>query len=372
MKYKIAIVSNTSWNLYNFRRSLANAIKEAGYDVVMIAPYDNYSELLKNDFIYKNVDIDNDGTNPIQDIKTVFSFFFVYKNVKPDVILSYTIKPNIYGTVAASFLRIKIINNISGLGTVFITKNLLTKIAKILYKLSHRYAAKVFFQNEDDYNLFLEKNLISKEKADILPGSGIDTDLFKPVENVKKDGIFRFLLIARLLKDKGVFEYIDAARKIKKQYKNVEFQVLGALDVSNITAISREAVNRWVDEEVITYLGHTDDVRKFIAQADCIVLPSYREGTPRTLLEAASMAKPIVTTNTVGCKDVVDDGKTGFLCKVKNVNDLATKLTRMLNLSSQECEKMGKLGREKIIREYNEKIVIKKYLDTIKEVLNQK
>jgi len=369
LKKKIAIVSNTSWNLYNFRTNLAYALQSAGYEVVMIAPYDTYSEILKRDFSYHDVNINNKGRNPLEDIKTIMHFFQVYRDVKPDVILSYTIKPNIYGTVAASLLNIKTINNISGLGTVFITKNLITKIAKFLYKSSHKKASAVFFQNRDDYDLFIQKKLIDPKKADILPGSGIDTAKFKPIISDKKDHIFRFLLIARLLKDKGVYEYVDAARRLKKKYKDIEFQLLGSLDASNLTAISKEAVDRWVDEEVVTYLGHTDDVTEYISKVDCVVLPSYREGTPRTLLEAASMAKPIVTTNTVGCKDVVEDGITGFLCNVKDCKDLADKLEKMILLTEDERKQMGKLGREKMRKQYDEKIVIQKYLESIEELL---
>lgn len=371
MSYKIAIVSNTSWNLYNFRRNLAYALKEHGYEVVMVAPYDKYSELLKKDFAYHDVAINNKGRNPLEDLKTIFHFFQVYKEIKPDVILSFTIKPNIYGTIAATFLNIKAVNNISGLGTLFITRNIFTKLAKKMYKFSHRHASKIFFQNRDDYDFFIEKRLIDSSQAEILPGSGIDTERFKPIPYQKGDEVFRFLLIARLLKDKGVFEYVDAARKLKKKYKFLEFQLLGSLDASNLTAISREAVERWEEEEIVTYLGHTDDVRPFIANVDCVVLPSYREGTPRTLLEAASMAKPIVTTDTVGCRDVVEDGKTGFLCHVRDAKDLADKLEKMLHLSDEEREKMGELGRQKMIKEYDEKIVIDRYLSTIDILLGQ-
>jgi glycosyltransferase involved in cell wall biosynthesis len=372
LKKRVAIVSNTSWNLYNFRRNLAKSLEVAGYEVIMIAPRDSYSDLLEQDFVYEDVKIDNDGTNPIQDLKTVVSFYGVYKKLRPDIVLSYTIKPNIYGTIAANLLNIKVIKNISGLGTVFIKKSLATKVAKLLYKFSNQRASKVFFQNQDDGDLFVKKHLVDKDKVHILPGSGVDTENFLPVKYEKKDKIFRFLLIARILKDKGIFEYVDAAREMKKKYKNIEFQLLGSLDVANVTAISKEAVDRWISDDLINYLGATDDVRNYISQVDCIVLPSYREGTPRTLLESASMQKPIVTTDTVGCKDVVDDGKTGFLCKVKDSKDLEDKMIKMMNLTDNDRSKMGKLGREKMLEKYDEKIVIQKYINSIEKILTTK
>jgi glycosyltransferase involved in cell wall biosynthesis len=306
----------------------------------------------------------------LEDFKTLIEFYKLYKKIKPDIILNFTIKPNIYSTLAGSFFNIKCVNNISGLGTLFINQNLATKIAKFLYKFSQKKAYKVFFQNKDDLNLFVKENLIDRNKCDLLPGSGVDIEKFKPLKIKKKDNIFRFLLIARMLWDKGIGEYIEAARIIKQKYRDVEFLLLGAVGVDNPSAISLKQIKKWENEGIIKYLGVSDNVKLEIAKADCIVLPSfYREGVPRVLLEAAAMEKPIITTNNVGCKEVVDDGLNGFLCEVKNAKDLADKMEKMLNLSEKERIKMGKKGREKIIREFDEKIVIEKYLKVIKEVL---
>ena len=372
---KIVICLNTSWNIYNFRLNLARALKNAGYQVILVAPYDAYSEKLKDEFEYHDIYMNNKGTNPKEDIKTLIGFYKLYKTIKPDVVLNYTIKPNIYGNIACGLLGVKTINNISGLGTVFIKESLVTKVVKWLYKYSLGKSSKVFFQNSDDRDLFVKNKLVEFVKCDLLPGSGIDTNKFVPVEYKKEDDTFRFLLIARMLWDKGVGEYVEAARIIKnlelkiKNNKNVEFQLLGSLDAANNTTISKEQMNIWVDEGLVNYLGVTDDVKEFIKKADCIVLPSYREGTPRTLLESASMVKPIVTTNVAGCKEVVDDSVNGYLCEVRNSADLADKMEMMLNLSEDERKLMGEAGRAKMINEFDESIVINKYLKVIKEVL---
>ena len=245
----------------------------------------------------------------------------------------------------------------------------MTKIAKWLYKYSQSKASKIFFQNSDDFEMFICEKLVDKQKCDILPGSGVDTEKFKPLNLEKKDNIFRFLLVARMLWDKGIGEYVEAAKIVKQKYSDVEFQLLGFLDVANKTAISKKQMQKWVDSGIVNYLGVSDNVKEQIAQSDCIVLPSfYREGTPRVLLESASMAKPIITTDSVGCRNVVDDGINGFLCKVKNSQDLANKMEMMINLSEDERRVMGKAGREKMIKEFDEKIVIEKYLNAIRRL----
>ncbi|MDM1545271.1 glycosyltransferase family 4 protein [Ignatzschineria indica] len=369
MNRKIAIVVNSSWYAWNMRANLGFAFQKQGYEVVFICPYDKYSENIKEHFTYVDIEINSKGTNPIEDLKTIYRYYKTYKEIKPDIVLQYTIKPNIYGTIAASILNTPSINNIAGLGTLFIKQNFVTKIAKTLYKFSQKRATKIFFQNQDDFKMFVEENLVQQEKCDVLPGSGVDIDKFKPSKK-KDDGIFRFLLVARMLWAKGIQEFVDAAKILKQKNNNVEFQLLGHLDVESPTAISKEQMDIWVKDGYVNYLGSSDDVRVEIAQADCIVLPSfYREGTPRILLESASMEKPIITTNNVGCKDVVDDGINGFLCAVKNSKDLALKMEKMLNLSTDQRNAMGKAGREKMVKEFDEKIVIDKYLEAVRDIL---
>lgn len=368
---KVAIVSHNAWQAYNFRFNLAKNLQKSGYQVIFIAPYDKqYTPLIEKDFLFYKIDIDAKGINPISDFKTILSLYKLYKELHLDIVLNFTIKPNIYSSLVAGIIGINSISNITGLGTIFIKQSLVTQVAKLLYKTALKYNDKVFFQNSDDRDLFLHNRLITKEKTDLLPGSGVDLNKFAPVEK-EDDEVFRFLLIARLLKDKGVLEYIEAIKIVKKNYKNIEFQILGAVGVANKTAISEEELQLWIDDGLVTHLGTTDRVEEVIKTVDCVVLPSYREGTPRSLLEACAMKKPIITTNVVGCKEVVDDGRNGYLCEVRDAKDLANKMKLMINLSEKERTIMGEMGREKIVKEFDEKIVIDKYLKSIDEIFQK-
>ena len=370
---KIALSANTSWNIYNFRYSLIKELINKRYDVLIVTPYDKYTEKLRKLGCKTiNIYINSKSTNPIDDLKTLFQYLKIYKKEKPDIVLNFTIKPVIYGSLACSILGIKTINTITGLGTGFLKKNLTTKIIKFLYKISQRKVNQIFFQNKDDLEFFIKENLVDKRKADIIPGSGINTDEFKPIKVEKKADIFRFLLIARMLWDKGIGEYVEASKLIKRKYKNVEFLLLGAIGVNNPTAIPEEKIKEWEKEGIVKYLGTTDNIKIEIAKADCIVLPSYREGTSRVLLESASMEKPIITTDVPGCNNIVKNNWNGFLCKAKDAKDLADKMEKMINLSEEERIKMGKRGREKILKEFDEKIVIEKYIKVIDKLLQIK
>ena len=368
IRKRIAIVVNNSWSAWNFRANLAFAFKKFGYKVVFISPYDRYSENIKKHFGFQDISINSKGVNPIEDLKLVYNLYKIYKNLRPDIICHFNIKPNIYGTLAANILKIPSISNIAGLGTLFINQNFITKIAKSLYKFSQKKAIKIFFQNKNDFKMFVDEKLVQKDKCDVLPGSGVDIKKFKPLEK-KGNGEFKFLLISRMLWAKGIKDFIDAAKIIKEKYHDVDFQLLGYLDMKSPTAITKRQMEMWVSDGNVKYLGDSDDVREQIANADCIVLPSYyREGTPRVLLESASMQKPIITTNTVGCRDVVNDGINGYLCEEKNPKDLADKMEKILKLSNEQRDNMGKAGRIKIIKEFDEKIVIRKYVEAVEAI----
>jgi len=370
MMQKVVIVVNNAWYAYNFRFNLVKGLKKKGYEVVFIAPYDEkYSELLKQEFEFFNINIDAKGINPISDFKIMVSLYNLYKEMKPDVILTFTIKPNIYSSIVSALLGIKSISNITGLGTLFIKETLITKVAKLLYKVALGFNSRVFFQNSDDKELFINNNLVSENKCELLPGSGVDLNKFIPrVKNINDDK-FIFLLIARLLKDKGLLEFIEAIKIVKNKYSDVEFQILGEVGVANKTAVTQEELQTWIDDSLVNYLGTTDSVQDVIADVDCVVLPSYREGTPRSLLEACAMEKPIIATNVPGCKEVVDNGVNGFLCEVKSAGDLADKMKMMIDLSEEERVAMGIAGREKVMKEFDEKIVIDKYFKSIREIL---
>ena len=373
MSKKILININTAWNLFNFRAGLIGELIRLGYEVVAVAPRDEYVsklELLGCRFVH--LEMDNQGTSPFRDLLLLWRFWRLLRMEEPDLCLFYTVKPNVYGSLASTFCGIPYINNVAGLGAVFIGGGWLRVFVSTLYKLAFRSTSRVFFQNKDDIQLFLENNLISRQPTAVLPGSGIDLNRFSPVEvglDVTRNQPFKFLLIARMLKDKGVVEYVNAAQILKESGINAEFCLLGFLDVQNPAAISTEQMKTWTEQGFVKYLGSSDDVREHIAQADCIVLPSYREGTPRSLLEAAAMGKPIVATNVVGCKEVVVDGANGLLCEAKNALDLASKMKEMFLFSDGERKVMGEKGRLKMEQEFDELFVIQKYIEAIDLVL---
>jgi glycosyltransferase involved in cell wall biosynthesis len=363
---------NTAWNLVNFRAGLIQKLVSEGHDVIAVAPPDEYApRLAALGCRFVPLPMDNKGTHPGKDLVLLWRFYRLLKKERPDVLISYTVKPNIYGSLAAHKLGIPVINNIAGLGAVFIKNTWVTRLVKTLYRLALSKSARVFFQNEDDRTLFVSNGLVSQAITDRLPGSGIDLQKFSrtPLPN---QPTVRFLLVARMLWDKGVGEYVQAARILKQRGIDAEFCLLGFLDVKNPAAISRQQMDEWVEEGVVNYLGVSDDVVNVITDADCVVLPSYREGLPRTLLEAAAMARPIVTTNAVGCKEVVDDGINGFLCQPRDSLDLAEKLQQMVSLTLEQRTAMGLLGRQKVELEFDEKLVIQKYLIAIGEILTVK
>jgi len=397
MNRRVVIALNLAWNLVNFRAGLIRALVAEGYEVVAVAPYDEYAPRL--DALgcrYVPLPMDNQGTHPGQDLLLLWRFYRLLRRERPAVYLGYTVKPNVYGSLAAHALGIPVVNNIAGLGAVFIRNSPVTRVVRGLYRLALGRSKRVFFQNDEDLRMFVEGGLVRAEVAGRVPGSGIDLGRFAAVglpggrgrTNLTLSpetalspnpspargggetggGGIRFLLIARMLWDKGVGEYVAAARLVRQRHPEAEFCLLGFLDVKNPAAISREQMDEWVAEGVVNYLGVSDDVREQIAEADCVVLPSYREGTPRTLLEAAAMARPLIATDAVGCREVVEDGVNGYLCRVKDADDLAQKMERMIGLSDEERTVMGRHGRQKVEREFDERFVIEAYLKVIREV----
>ena len=361
---------NSSWNVYNFRLSLITSLQKKGYHITVIAPKDAYSEkLITHGCDFEDVPMDSRGINPVRDIVLIWALYKAYKKLRPDVVLHYTVKPNIYGTIAASMLRIPMINNVCGLGTVFLKSGLVSLIATSLYKIAFHFPNKVFFQNEDDLALFIRKKLIRSEITDLIPGSGIDLDKFKPEETPDNQGTsakpFTFLVISRLIYDKGIMEYVEAINILKEKGINARFQLLGAKDPVHKRGIPLEVIDKWINEGLIEYLGTTEDVRPIISNSDCVVLPSYREGMPRTLLEAASFEKPIITTNTPGCRHVVKNHLNGYLCEVRDAHDLAEKMYTIYHKSDEERTNMGKAGRLLVKEKYDEKIVIDRYIHSI-------
>lgn len=363
---RIVISANTSWYLFNFRKGTIKALLEKGCDVIAVAPVDPYSEKLRElGCHFEPLYMDRGSTNPIKDMRTTWHYYQIFLRLKPDLVFNFTPKVNIYSTLAARLVKAKVVNNIAGLGSLFVSHSLASRIAKLLYRISQPLADFVFFQNEEDRKLFLDAGIVKQQFTDRLPGSGVDLSRFV-VTPAPDDGSVKFILVARMLREKGVELYVEAARQLHQQYPNLEFNLLGFIDEDNPSGISRTQIEQWQNDGTINYLGTTDDVTKVLANQDCVVLPSYyREGVPKSLLEAAAMGKPIVTTDNVGCRETVDNGLSGFLCTPNDLLSLKNALDKIITMTHAQRKKFGCAGRIKIENEFDENMVIKAYLSQL-------
>jgi glycosyltransferase involved in cell wall biosynthesis len=333
---KIVVVAGVARSLTNFRGPLLKSIVDMGHEVVACAPdrpEDVIGGLAELGVAYQQVPIQRTGVNPLYDMGTVMSLRRLFLQLEPDYALFYTIKPVIYGSFAARMARVPhVFSMITGLGYAFsegsLKQRLLGSVVQTLYRHALKGNTAVFFQNPDDRQLFLETQLLRDPgKPVLINGSGVDLAHYRKVPQVTDQIVF--LLIARLLRDKGIYEYVEAARIVTRKHPDVVFRLVGPFD-SNPSAIGRSMVEEWQREGVIEYLGETRDVRPYIAESSVYVLPSYREGTPRTVLEAMAMGRPIVTTDAPGCRETVVDGANGYLVPVKNVNRLAEAMERFI------------------------------------------
>lgn len=367
---KILISINTAWNIVNFRAGLIQALVASGHEVVALAPPDKYvPKFSEFGCRFITLPMDSGGVNPFRDGVLLYRYWKILKREQPDVFLGYTVKPNIYGSIAAHALRIPVINNVAGLGSVFIKQGWLARLVQQLYRIALSRSYKVFFQNEDDYQFFVQCGIVPPAICDRVPGSGVDLSRFAFDVTVRPSHSFRFILIARMLWEKGIGQYVQAAKILQCEGLDAQWSLLGFLDAQNPAAIPREQIDKWVAEGLVDYLGESEDVRSEILASDCVVLPSYyREGVPRTLLEAAAIGRPIITTDTVGCREVVDDSVNGFLCQPKDVLDLVKQMKKMVNLAPSERADMAFEGRKKVERQFDEQIVITKYLKLIEEL----
>lgn len=365
---KFVLISNNLTSVKNFRTDLLVDIANRGYEVHIFAPdlrsfLDEKKFLEEKNFILHEIALQRTGTNPIADLKTTYSIYKLLKKIKPEVVLGYTIKPVIYGTLAAYLARVpKRYTLISGLGFAFQTHEdseklgFIKKIINFLYKSALKRATTVFFQNFDDKLLLSKVGILNElTPSVIVNGSGVNIEHFYEaplnLDENTNNYIPSFLMVARLLKDKGVKEYIQAARKIKALYPNAIFNLVGSID-ENPAAITQSELDEWVEEGIIQYWGQMADVRPAIEKSNIFVLPSYREGIPRAVLEAMSMARPIITTNAPGCKETVIEGSNGFLVEVKSINDLVDAMTKFIG-DPNLVEIMGKNSRQIILEKYD-------------------
>ena len=369
----ICLTANTAWFLNNFCHRFLQTLHQQGMRVTILAPYDRTADdLVRMGCAFHPLTIHSQSKNIFKDLNLLRNYYSYFRTLRPDLVISYTVKPNIYGAWAARWSRIPIMTNITGLGTGFLHHSCIAHILRNLYRWSHRRVYRVFFQNTYDRDEFVRHHLVRSDQAFCLPGLGIDLKTFRPSRKVPDSDPCIFLFVGRLIGDKGIYEYVKAAEIVKQRLSlPVRFQILGPLQCHNSTAVSTQCMKIWQQKGTIEYLGETEQVQPYIRQADCVVLPSYREGTPQSLLEAAAMAKPIITTDVPGCNHVVEHEKTGFLCRVKDAEDLAGWMQTFIQLPYEKRQAMGEKGRKKMESEFDEALVIRQYLHSINHRLDR-
>jgi glycosyltransferase involved in cell wall biosynthesis len=374
---KFLFVSSIQRNLH-FRLGLMEALLKHNHEVVAAASFDGGESLLREWGLrcHPLTRIQRGGLNPLAELRSMWELCRLYRRERPDLILHYTIKPNIYGSLAAALAGIASISTISGAGYTFMQAGLLNLLAGKLYKIAFRFPARVFFQNGDDRDFFIARGLVQQDKTLTVPGSGVNLAHFAPQYcsacGNSGEGKTVFLFVGRLLWDKGLGEFTEAAGLVRQSFPHAEFRVLGQVDQGNPAAVPAEMLNRWEQEAKIRHLGFVQDVRPVLIRSDVVVLPSYyREGIPRCLLEAMAMGKPIITTDAIGCREVVEDGKNGFMVPVKNAPALAAAMEKMIAIGGNKRRDMGSYGRRKAAREFDEDLVVQAYLEEISKILKK-
>ncbi len=386
---KIALVSNTDFSLYNFRLGLIRALLAKGYRVHIVCPGGEHIEaLVKQGVEHHPLIIDRKGTNPVNELKTVWQLYRIFRKERFDVVHGFTIKPNIYGDIAAKMAGVPaVMNTVTGLGYVFTgngkKKRLLRILVVALYKFAFKFASRVIFLNDDDFELFRRHGIGDSRRGIVIKSEGVDPERFSSsivrqddierlhseLDIAKNHGQIIVTMIARLIWDKGVREFVEASRLVKKKHANALFLLVGPIDEGNPAAVPEEYVMGAEREGLVRYLGRREDVPEILSISDIVTLPSYyREGIPRVLLEAMSMCKPVITTNSVGCRETVVDGKNGYLVQPKDHVALASAIETLVNDEKLRIT-MGEYGRHKVLTEYDEGIIVSKIMRVYDELL---
>ncbi len=358
---KILILANSTGGLYRFRKMLLENLKEKGHDIYcVVPPSKSYKEKLQLLCKVYEVKLNRRGINPFMDAKLFFKYLKIIKEIRPDIVLTYTIKPNIYGGLTCRLKNIPYYANITGLGTGFQKENIIKKFIVKLYRIALKRVKKVFFQNQENKDIFLNEKIIKEEKTCMLNGSGVDLEEFPfvPLPDESKD--INFLFIGRVMKEKGVDELFDAILKIKKEYKNVMFSFIGGMQEDY-----KEKLKELEEKSLIKYHGIVKNVQDYISAAHCIVLPSYHEGMSNALLEGAAMGRALIASDIHGCKEIISETMNVYLCKVKNKDALYECLKRFIMLSYKKKQEMGIASRKHVEQNFDKREIVKKTIDNI-------
>lgn len=370
----IALLNCHGDDVYCFRKEVIDSLVEHGYKVILSCPESHRLDCFRNNnsIVVEDVEIDRRGTNPIHDLKLLYDYIKFYRQHKPDVVCTFTIKPNVYGSIAADIMGIPHINNITGLGSGFQNGGFIQRIVIKLYKRALKNSKMVFFQNMENQRIAIESKLLSdKTPYRCIPGSGVNLERFTvSPKSIETENKVIFNYIGRVLKDKRIDDYLDAARKIKKKCNDVVFNIIGFVEPSEIHYI--RLLEELELQGIIHYCGSVDDVRPYVKESDAIIHPSsYGEGISNVLLESAASGKAIITTDISGCKECVDDGVSGFIYHAEDVIQLVNKIEKFIALTPQQRTDMGLAGRRKVEKEFDRNIVVNAYLQVIKEIIGQ-
>lgn len=357
---KFLINTNHSYMLWRFRKELIEELSKSG-EVVISTPFVGHEEDFERlGCRCVQTHMERRGINPFADLGLLFNYYKLLKQEKPDMVITYSIKPNIYTSLVCRFLKIEHCVNIQGLGTAFQRKGIATLVT-LMYRLAVKRAKAVFFENSSNLNEFVKRKIITEKQAVLLPGAGVNTKEYPQMPYHQDSNEIRFLYLGRIMKEKGIDELFEAARELKKKYPDrFHLDLVGFFEEEyklKVEALEKEGIAK--------FHGFHDEPIKFYAAAHCVVLPSYHEGMSNVLLEAAATGRALITSNIPGCREAVDDGVTGFLCEKKNASDVMACMERFINLTAKERENMGKAGHEKIVLEFEKGIVVEKALAAI-------
>lgn len=363
---KVLFLANHDVGIYNFRRELVEQLLREGHEVIISSPYGERIDNLKAmGCEYREIQFSRHGTNPIRELMLITAYRKLLREVQPDIVFSYTIKPNIYGAIACSSMKIPCVANITGLGTAVENQGILQRVTVLLYKYAFRNVKKVFFQNTDNMQFFIDRKIVFNN-CDLLPGSGVNLQRFAPIEYPESPKI-EFAFISRIMKEKGVDQYIEAAEYITEKYPDTVFHLCGFCEQAY-----EERLRDLSEKGVIVYHGMVNDIRPVLERIHCVIHPTYYpEGMSNVLLESCASARPIITTNRPGCGEIVDDGTNGYICEAQNSKNLIEKIEKFLALSHNERCGMGLAGRRKVEGAFDRNIVVQKYIKELEEVVSK-
>lgn len=364
---KILMLANDETTIYNFRREIVKAFADAGHEVVIAYPYGKHTEEIEQ-LGCKTIhcEVSRHGTNIREDFKLFLEYLKLLKTETPDIVLTYTVKPNIYGSLACQLRRIPYLNNITGLGTVLQSDGIVAKLILFLQKLAYRKSTCIFFQNKDNYEQLKKKKVISdKHFVQILPGSGVNLELHRFEQYPEREVNLRFIFVSRIREDKGIEELFSAATQVKKKYPKTEFHIVGWYEEQKY----KEKVQKLIDDGIIIYHGTKtqEEVHQLIKNSHCLIHPSYHEGMSNVMLEAAAAGRPVIASDIPGCKETFDEGISGYGFEVKNIEKLIQAIIRFIELPYEKKQQMGLFGRKKMEQVFDRNIVAKKYLEIIEQ-----